>query len=316
VRKPDPVERQLGELRAVPPGAADEVAVVRAGLRGKHGVVVAAAAKLVGDRRLDALAGELVPAFQRLCGDGAAKRDPGCRGKLAIAAALVALDRWEPDVFVAGLRIVQIEGFSREDTAAALRGRCGLAHAHLLRPDAVDVLADLLHDAWREARIAAAHGLGDLGRRDIAALLRFKLRLGDAEPDVLARCADSLLSIAGDDARPFLVDLLAGHDDRAEVIALALAGTRDAAVVAPLIAWADRAPAEVRRRVGYVAIALTRDAAAIAHLAAIVADGAAADAIAAARALATFRDVPDIAAKLRDAAARRPEIAAALGEVL
>ena len=72
----------------------------------------------------------------------------------------------------------------------------------------------------------------------------------------------------------------------------------------------------MRRRVGYVAIALTRDAAAIAHLAAIVADGAAADAIAAARALATFRDVPDIAAKLRDAAARRPEIAAALGEVL
>ena len=65
------------------------------------------------------------------------------------------------------------------DTAGELRAICGLAYAHAGRPDALDVLAGLLADPDRSARIAAAQGLGDAGRCDASALLRYKTLAGD-----------------------------------------------------------------------------------------------------------------------------------------
>jgi hypothetical protein len=56
----------------------------------------------VAEHRLDDVVGELADAFTRLLGDDPVKRDPGCRGKLAIVRALHALDHWDDRVFVAG----------------------------------------------------------------------------------------------------------------------------------------------------------------------------------------------------------------------
>jgi hypothetical protein len=310
-RRPS-LDQQLATLRKLDTAAPGAIDALRAALRSTTGPLVAAAARRVGEDRLDALVEELAPAFARLCEDDAVKRDPGCRGKLAIAVALHALDHWDDRVFVAGLRHVQKEGFDREDTAAHLRGACGLAHAHSARPDALDVIAGLLADDARLTRAAAARALGDAGRPDATALLRFKLLVGDEDPDVLAACAESLLSLSRDGAHDFLLAFLDDHDDRAEVAALALGGARVAAAFEPLVAWCTGARPEQRHRVGYLAIALLRADPATAYLLDAIRGEARAGAVAAARALATFKDDASLAEQIgaagrdnADAAVRR-----------
>src|SRR5262249_5325140 len=158
----------------------------------------------------------------------------------------------------AGLTHSQLEGWGKDDTAAELRGVCGLAHAHFARPDALDVLAVLLADRERTTRLAAAQALGDAGRPDATALLRFKLLLGDEEPAGLSACGESLFALARDESYAFVVRMLAQHDDRAEVAALALGGARFAAAFDPLTAWCVGATPEQRHRIGYLALALLR----------------------------------------------------------
>src|SRR5882724_5468794 len=184
---PRTLQQRVAELRALAPDQPSSLGKLRTAIQSSTGFLVAAAASLVAEHRLEALLPELAPAFERLC-DDPGKRDPGCRGKLAIVRALHALDHWDDRVLVAGLTYEQHEGWGSEDTAAELRGVCGLAHAQFGRPDALDVLAALLADRERTARIAAAQGLGDAGRPDATALLRFKVLSGDPEPEVLAAC--------------------------------------------------------------------------------------------------------------------------------
>jgi hypothetical protein len=289
----------LRGLDVAAPGAPDEL---RDALRSRNGILVALAARLVAQHHLEALVPELAPAFESLCGDEAAKRDPTCRGKIAIARALHAHDHWDDRVFVAGLAIVQLEGFAREDTAAELRGVCGLAHAHFARANALDVLADLLADRERAARVAAAEGLGDAGRPDAAALLRYKLRLGDPEPEVLMACFDSLLALAGDGAHDFAIGMLVEADERAESAAMALGGARVARAHEALAAWSDRALPEQRHRIGFLALALLRHEPATEYLIRMIRERPR-DAVAAARALATFKDDAVVAARIREAAA-------------
>jgi hypothetical protein len=299
-------QQRVAELRALDVADPGALGKLRAALQGTTGFVVAAAAKLVEDHRLEAAVPELAPAFERLCEQGA-KRDPGCRGKLAIARALHTLDHWDEGVFVAGLGYEQPEGWGAEDTAAELRGVCGLAHAHFGRPDALDVLAVLLGDAQRLTRIAAAQALGDAGRPDASALLRFKLLTGDEEPQVLAACLESLFALARDASYGFVVRLLAAHDERAEVAALALGGARFPAAVEVLTRWCIGVSAEQRHRIGYLALALLRNDAATAYLLDAIRSHGRLDAVAAARALATFKDDAAIEEQLRAAAREQPD---------
>jgi hypothetical protein len=230
------------------------------------------------------------------------KRDPACRGKLAIARALHTLDHWDDRVFVAGLRHIQKEGWAQEDTAGELRGVCGLAHAHFARGDALDVLAELLGDRERTARIAAAQALGDAGRPDATALLRFKVLAGDPEPAVLAACIESLFALAREATFGFVVRLLAEHDERAEVAALALGGARMAAAFDALTSWCIGCTPEQRHRIGYLALALLRADPATDYLLDAIRSHGRLDAIAAARALATFKDDATVVERVRAAA--------------
>jgi hypothetical protein len=293
---PRGVDQQLAKLRGKP-----DVATLRDALRSGVGVVVARAASFAPEHA--ELVDELVAAFARLC-EQPIKRDPTCRGKLAIARALIELVHWHDDVFARGVAFVQKEPAygGTVDTAGELRGTCGLAYANLARHDAPDVLAELLADGERVARVAAARGLGGAGRPDASALLRYKLLIGDDEPEVLAACCESLLGLG--DGLAFVVRLLAGNDDRAEVAALALGGTRDARASEPLTAWCERCLGEQRRRVGYVALALLRDDDATARLIAVMKDGDRDDALAAAKALATFKDDPALRDRVVAAAPR------------
>ena len=308
------LQQQVADLRALDVHAPASLAKLRAAVASLTGFLVAAAASLVEEHRLEPIVPELAPAFERLC-EQPVKRDPGCRGKLAIARALHALDHWDDRVFVAGLTYVQFEGWGPEDTAAELRGVCGLAHAHFARADALDVLAALLCDRERTARIAAAQGLGDAGRPDASALLRFKLLTGDSEPDVLAACIESLFALARDASYGFVVRLLAAHDERAEVAALALGGGRFAAAFDDLAAWCIGASPEQRHRIGYLALALLRSDPATEYLLEAIASHGRLDAVAAARALSTFKNDTAVAervlaaAKLHKDKAVRHEIA-------
>jgi hypothetical protein len=307
------IEQRLAELRALDVAAPASRDKLRTALRGTSGFLVAAAAKLVEDHRLELLVAELAPAFERLIED-AVKRDPGCRGKLAIARALHALDHWDDGVFVAGLRHEQLEGWGREDTAAELRGVCGIAHAHFARPDALDVLAQLLADRERTARIAAAQALGDAGRPDATALLRFKVLLGDDEPAVLAACFEALFALARDASYEFAVAQLAAHDERAEVAVLALGGARLAAACEPITAWCIGASPEQRHRIGYLALALLRSEPATIYLLDAIRGHGGRDAVAAAQALATFKDDAALAERI-EAAARQQRDPAARAEI-
>jgi hypothetical protein len=289
------VEAKLAALRGDP--KSDDVL---AALRSTTGLLVAAATKHA--ERLGLL-DELAPAFTRLL-DSAAKRDPGCRGKTAIARLLHDLDRWEDAVFIRGASCVQLEPAmgGPVDTAAELRGICGLAHAHFGRDDALDVLAKLLADPERTARAAAATGLGDAGHIDASALLRFKLLVGDEASEVLSACFESLFDLTRERALAFAVELAAARDDRGELAVLALGTSKLAGAEDAIVAWCETCSPDQRRRVGYLALALTRSEPSLARLLGIVRGEDTYDAIAAARALATFKDDPTVRTRLADAA--------------
>jgi hypothetical protein len=300
------IEERLAALRALDPTGPAALDELRDTLRSGSGILIAAAARLIAEHRLEALVPELAPAFEQLRED-AVQRDPGCRGKIAIARALHELDHWEDRVLVAGLTIEQKEGWGvQDDMAAELRGVCGLAHAHFGRSDALDVLADLLADRERTVRVAAAQGLGEAGHPDAAALLRYKIRIGDPEPEVLTACVESLLQLAREGAHELLVGLLARHDERAEIAAIALGGARHADAFEPLVAWCGGCLPAQRHRIGYLALALLRHEPATEHLLEVIRERPR-DAVAAAGALATFKDDPALGERIRAAAAAHDE---------
>ena len=121
-----------------------------------------------------------------------------------------------------------------------------------------------------------------------------------------------MLALAPGPSAAFFMRLLADDDGgaRAEVAALALGGGRVADACEPLAAWCQVAGAERRRRVGYVALALLRADAANARLIDVIRTGAAADARAAVRALATFREDAELVRAVRAAAAGRRDLPA------
>ena len=307
-------DERLAALTAMARGErAVDLGAVRAGLGDRSGTVVGAAAKVIGEGGAPELIELLGPAFTRLC-ERPIERDPGCRGKLAIARALRQLERWDDAVFPIGIAWVQAEPVwgGREDTAAPLRALCALAYAQSYRPDVLDVLAELLADPERSARAAAATALGDAGHPDASALLRYKIRVGDPEPEVLTACLASLLALTPDRGLPVVAAVLDEPDpDRAAAAALALGESRRADAAPLLISYCERSPGGERARAGYPALAMLRDPAAVAYLLERVATAAKADAIAAAAALAPYAAEPRLAERLRAAAAAHPDPAVA-----
>lgn len=255
---------------------------------------------------LDALPG----AFARLLEDPI-KRDAGCRGKVAIARALDRTARRELGVFEKGVRHVQHEPVwgGRVDTAAELRGTCGMALVHAGAPQAMIEAAVLLADPEVRARIAAARAIAASGDRMVGEpLLRLRIAIGDAEGEVLGECFAALLELAGDDALADVAAYLRHADPAiADAAALALGGCRRPGVFA-LLADADQSlVGGASRRVRLLAMALLRDPVAWDYLLEIVAHGGDAAAEDAVGALATFRHDAMLMARAQAAIARRDD---------
>ncbi len=300
------IEQQIAAARRIEVTKPEGADALREILRKSLGFVVAVAAARIAEHSLVALVPDLVACFERLCEDGA-KRDPGCGGKRAIVKALHAMDWWDDRVFVRGLRIVQREGWAGpdgrppDDTAADLRGMCGVVHAQLARADALDVLAELLHDDERATRVLAANGIGDSGRRDGTALLRYKLLAGDPEAEVLSACFEALFSLAREDSVAFALRFLDAHDEIAEVAVLALGSARIAEAFEPIKLWCSGCRPPQRHAIGLLALALLRADPATDYLLDLVRSSKT-DAVAAARALATFIDDRKLIDSVRAAA--------------
>jgi len=80
--------------------------------------------------------------------------------------------------------------------------------------------------------------------------------------------------------------------------------------VGVLADWCIGATADQRHRIGYLALALLRTDAATAYLLEAIRSHGRADAVAAAQALATFKDDANIGEQIRAAAAQQRDVAA------
>jgi hypothetical protein len=302
------VEARLEAVRALraDPEAPEARAALARALADASNLVVAAAADVVAEAQLAAQAGALAAAFDRFM-DRPAETDRMCRAKVAIVRALLTVEHDAVDVFRRSARHVQLEAVWRghEDTAPELRGLGVLGVVRARAADAALVAAERLADRSHVTRAAVARALAEVEPVAALPLLRYKIAVGDEEPEVIGACFGSLLELAPGTALPLGERLLAeGGEAVAEAVALALGESRRREALPILRAFADRGPVE-SRRVAFVALALLRMDEAIEHLIATVARGRAPEAEDALRALAHFRHDERLAGRVRAAVAAR-----------
>jgi hypothetical protein len=192
MRKTDPIEQALnaiGDLRSK--NDPKEAAVqLRGFLRDRSNLVIAKAAKVVGELRLS-LVPELTAAFDRMM-TNPQKLDKRCAAITEIITALYELDYTEPEVYRRGIRHVQKEASFGPpvDTATKLRGICaqGLLRTH--SADAMSLVVDLLADPEPAARLGAIRALALNGGEAGALLLSRRPAAVEALKDKWERTVD------------------------------------------------------------------------------------------------------------------------------
>src|SRR5438270_3794176 len=119
------VEEQLEALRALRGAGLNETTIqaLRRALGDRVNVVIARAATIAAEMQACALIPDLAHSFARLF-EKKRDADPQCWGKNAIAQALKDLGHAESDLFLRGIRHVQMEPVwgGQVDTAITLRG--------------------------------------------------------------------------------------------------------------------------------------------------------------------------------------------------
>lgn len=239
---------KLGTLRRE--GDSPETAAeLRNALRHKSNFVVARAAKIIAELRLNGLVADLVAAFDRLF-PNAPKSDKGCAALTEIVAALYELDHTEPEVYRRAIRYVQMEGSFGPpvDVASKLRGVAAQGLVRTRDPQAKTEVVNLLVDKEVPARLGAVRALATNGGEAGMLLLRLKVLAGDDEPEVLAECFSGLLAY-GPESLPFLAEY-ADSDDTgiAEAAILALGASRTAGALDVLKRqWERTAYAPIRK---------------------------------------------------------------------
>ncbi len=216
----------------------------------KSNHVAAAAADTVGRLEALALGQHLVDAFLEWM-KNPAERDPGCKALTVIAKTLAAMDHPASQVYLAGIRHVQMEASfgPKVDAAAALRGLCAQGLARMSHPDALLECVTLLADSETAARAGAVRAISETGQPAGVLLLRFKALIGDKEEEVLAECFAGLLRLAPAESLEFVASFLnSASEEIAERAALALGESRQATAF-PLLqkAWEHTAQVTLRR---------------------------------------------------------------------
>jgi hypothetical protein len=239
-------DKELAELEAlseaIKSGASLNVETIerlRRALAHRNNFLVGKAAKLVADAELFALLPDALAAFDRFFVD-AAKTDPKCWAKNALAKTLVKLEHRQKDAYLRGLRHHQLEASwgPPVDSAAALRATC--AHALVDCPgisdaDLLTILLEPLTDQDKTVRMEAARAIAQVGGVSAALILRLRALLGNDEPEVLGAVYSSLLAVEGTQAIPLVATALKEGGDLAAEAAFALADMRAPEALAALV---------------------------------------------------------------------------------
>ncbi len=301
---------RVAELRRA--GRAEgSAADLRSLLRHRSNYVIAKAAALAEEFALSELASELAEAFGYFLTDPV-KRDPGCSAKLAIVNALSRMHEPAAEVFLAGVRHVQMEPAWGKpvDTAATLRALCGRALIAFGHPDAFRWQAVLLADPEPMTRGLTVETLAGVPDERAELLLRAKIarEVDDArepERNIEMDAFDALMKIAPEESFDFVVRYLEDEDpDRVRAAALAIGGSHHAEAYATLMHhWQQ--PDDDLRALFALPIALIRTEESFRLLADEL--GAASEPLAEAiiEALGIFREDTGRSAEVRSAVERR-----------
>jgi HEAT repeat protein len=258
----------LDALRDAPQESRSEL--LHKALAHKNSFVVAKAADLAREFGLTDLTPDLRKAFDRFF-DNPEKSDPQCWAKNAISRTLAAFEIQEPEIFLRGMRHIQLEpvwgGLS--DTAGTLRATCALALVQCRRLTNDELLAhlvDLLADKDKTVRAEVARAIEQVGSPSASLLLRLRAVLANDEPEVLGACYSGILRLEGVSAIPWISRFIIAGDDAAAEAALAIAGTHCPQAFDALQKSLDAAHDSWFRSVLLSAIGLTRQDVAVEFL--------------------------------------------------
>jgi HEAT repeat protein len=287
------LEATLALLSQIEPDCPSEEAfeILKQVIKSKHAIAVARAAKLVNRMNAHALIPELVTAFERFMVN-AATTDQSCIAKKTIAQTLYRLDYSQEDLFLQGIKHVQMEPVwgGKVDTAPGLRGFCALGLVRMNYPLVMVELADLLADPEPEARISAARAIAYTENSQGVPLLRLKVKLGDKDPQVLSECFIALLKLAPDSSLSLVSGFLEHPDAQiSEMAALALGESRIEAAFPVLSQWWQRSRSPELRRSALLAIAMLRQDEALEFLLSMIEEGKLSEAKDAVAALELYR---------------------------
>jgi HEAT repeat protein len=303
-------EAKIEALSAFAPNAGREAlnATLQKALEDRHFRVVAKAATLVGERSLHERVKDLIGAYGRFL-DDPIKRDPNCIAKQAIVRALVALDCHDVNFYLAGIRYRQLEPVwgGTADTAIDVRCSCAMGLAASGYTRAVQELTELLNDSEARARSGAARAISCCNPHEAEALLRFKVLIGDKEPEVIGECFTALLAIAAEASLPLVAQYLSAADAAiADLAALALGESRHPAAIGYLrAAWDEVYVPEPKRAVLIRAAALHRTEPAFEWLLGVIENGKRSHTDIAVDALAVYERNTRLAERVRDALEKR-----------
>jgi HEAT repeat protein len=243
---------------------------LRKALANRNNFLAAKAADLAREFNLTQLTDDLLAAFDRFF-QNPEKSDPQCWAKNAISRALAAFEHQDAEVFLRGMRHIQMEPVygGRSDSAGTLRATCALALVpcrSIAEADLLAYLVELMADKDKAVRVEVVRAIEQVGSPSASLLLRLRAVLGADEPEVLGACYGGILRIEGASAVSWVSRFLASADDNAAEAALALAGTHSPQAFDALKESFDRASDPWWRSVLLSAIALTRQEAAVEFL--------------------------------------------------
>jgi HEAT repeat protein len=306
-------EAQIGALEALREAPQESrIEPLRKALTQRNNFIVAKAADLAREFNLHDLIPDLLKAFDRFF-ENSEKSDPQCWAKNAIGRTLAAFEIQEPEVFLRGMRHIQLEAVwgGRSDTAGTLRATCALALVQCRRLTNDELLAhliDLFADKEKTVRAELARAIEQIGSPSASLLLRLRATLAHDEPEVLGACYSGILHLEGISAIPWISRFLIGGDDAAGEAALAIAGTHSPQAFEALQKALDSASDPWFRSVLLSAIALTRQDAAMDLLLDLVKS----DSLDAERAIeAVIRSIPseEVVRRLEDLVKGNPRLA-------
>jgi HEAT repeat protein len=266
--KNDPIEAALAQLDDIPIHTPAGKAAFTKALAAKSNLIVAKAARLIGNAQWIELNPEMAAAFSRMIAKGAAI-DKACAAMIGIARALVQSDYDAPDLYLQGIQHVQMEASYGPaiDTAAELREVCAMGLANSTYPHKLRELVPLLVDKEWRVRAGAIRAIGVVGTDAASLLLRFKMLSGDKDSEVMSDCFMAILTLEGAEGAPLVARFAESDDPEVrEAAILAIGASRRADAVEWLIAKFAQTADKPGRKCILLSLSTSRLEAAIAFL--------------------------------------------------